>query len=81
MSETTGRFDVNLKCISKKYCVCLFAVLLSLSCSGEERGTDCCENDNDLPFRVERLQFHGKMNVSYLFTINMLLRIGLFFVL
>lgn len=39
---------------------------------------DCCENDNDLPFRIERLEFHGKMSESYLFTINMLLRLRLF---
>lgn len=57
--------------------MCLCAILLSLSCSGEERGAECCENDNDLPFRIERLEFHGKMSESYLFTINMLLRIRL----
>jgi len=65
---------------SQRNTLCLCAVLLSLSCSDEERETGCCEN-NDLPFRVERLAFHDKMNVSYLFTINMLFRIRLFFVL
>ena len=58
--------------------MCLCTILLSSSCSGEERGAHCCENENDLPVHIERLEFHGKMSEYFLFTVNMLLRIRLF---